>query len=71
MDTTSVKIQLVWFAFAAVLFCFATVNPKALIQLLGRGRVVPSQLTLLIFRVLGAFCVLGATYRFVTLLRQF
>ena len=70
MNPSSMQIQFVFFLFALLLFLFAALNPNGLIRVLGRGRVVPSQSTLLIFRIIASVCVLGTIYRLVSLLRN-
>lgn len=71
MEPALARIQFGFFVVALVIFLLVALHPKTWVQLVGRGRVVPSSTTLVIFRTLAVICVLGTVYRLLFLFRLY
>lgn len=65
----SAKIEISVWMLGLALFGWATLNPRALIQFLGRGRVSPSSGTYTFFRLVAGFCFVGTIFRLFELYR--
>ncbi len=60
---TDAKMESIVWVIGLVLFGLAALYPRALIRVLGRGRVTPSPSTFILFRLVAGFCFVGTIYR--------
>jgi hypothetical protein len=67
---SEIGVESVFWVLGILLFGIAALFPHGFIRFLGRDRVTPGPTTLVAFRVLAAFCVVGLIYRIVWLYRR-
>ena len=67
---SDIKIESAVWVFGLLLFGASALFPRALIRILGSGRVNPSSAVIMSFRVVAGFCFFGTIYRLFTLYQR-
>ena len=64
------QTEIIGWSSALVIFTCAAISPRFLFTIISAGHAKLSSRTVIIFRILGLFCLVGTAYRLVEIARR-